>query len=209
MGGCGWLRPQLSGNRDPRGPIDVSGYIRNLEAPGRDAYQRPAEVIEQLHLQPDAVVADVGCGPGYFARRLARALPRGLVYAIDVEPRQLDRLNEHLLEDGLTNVIPVLAPVGDPRLPPGGVDLILIVDTYHHFSERSAYLAKLAAGLKATGRLVIIDYHKRDLPIGPPVEHKMAREQILQEVQDAGFRLIEEPALLPYQYFLVFAPPSR
>ncbi len=192
-------------NRDPHGPRDVDRYIHNLEDPHRDAYQMPDAVVAALNLAPDAVVADVGCGPGYFTRRLARAVPQGMVFAVDVEPRQLDRLNEHLQADGVTNVVPVLAPAGDPRLPPGRVDLILVVDTYHHFDDRPHYLAKLARALKPEGRLVVIDYHKRELPVGPPVEHKIAREQELEEIRAAGFQLIEEPTLLPYQYFLVFA----
>ena len=81
------------------------------------------------------------------------------------------------------------------------------ISTYHHFDDRPRYLAKLARALKPDGRLAIIDYHKRELPVGPPVEHKMAREQVLEEAQAAGFRLLTEPTLLPYQYFLIFLRP--
>lgn len=201
--GC-WTRPGRQANRDTHGPPDVASYIRALEDPGRDAYQMPDAVIRTLALAPNAVVADVGCGPGYFTRRLARAVPTGMVFAVDVEPRQLDRLNQHLTAENITNVVPVLAPVDDPRLPPGRVDLILVVDAYHHFDDRAGYLGKLARALKPDGRLVIIDYHKRELPVGPPVAHKMAREQVIEEVENAGFRLIDEPTPLPYQYFLIF-----
>ncbi len=192
-------------NRDPHGPRDVEAYIAHLESPERDSWQKPTEVVAALGLEADAWVADVGCGPGYFARRLARAVPNGLVFAVDVEPRQLDRLNHHLKEEQLRNVVPVLAPPDDPRLPPGRFDVVLIVNTYHHFPDRPRYLARLRDGLKENGRLVIVDYHAGELPVGPPPDHKLAREVVLEEVTAAGFRLMEEPTFLPYQYFLVFA----
>ncbi|HET6205142.1 MAG TPA: methyltransferase domain-containing protein [Planctomycetota bacterium] len=200
-------------NRDPHGPADVEGYIRVLEDPKRDAYQKPDEVVAALRLPPDATVADLGCGPGYFTARLARAVPRGIVYAVDVEPAQLDRLNEKSRKEGLENVVPVLATADDPRLPPGRIDLLFVCDTYHHFDDRPRYLQKLRRCLKEDGRLVVIDFFKRKLPVGPPPEHKMEREEELAEVEAAGFRLVEEPTFLDFHYFLVFepgeAPPER
>jgi ubiquinone/menaquinone biosynthesis C-methylase UbiE len=205
--GCAGTPVHLSsGNRDPHGPADVEAHMEWLESPERDAWQKPDQVIAALSIAGDAVVADVGCGPGYFSRRLARAVPRGLVYAVDVEPRQLDRLNERLRRDHIENVIPVLAPLDDPRLPPGRIDLVLVVDTYHHFGDRPAYLARLRRALAPGGRLAILDYHKRELPIGPPLEHKLAREVVLEEARAAGFRLIAEPTVVEYQYFLIFQP---
>lgn len=193
-------------NRDPHGPADVQAYIGNLESRSRDKWQKPDEVIRTLKLAPNAVVADVGCGPGYFTRRLAKAVPNGVVYAVDVEPRQLDRLNQHLSDDGVVNVVPVLAALDDPRLPPGRVDLVLVVDSYHHFQDRPDYLGKLKRALAPGGRLVIIDYHKREMKVGPPVEHKLAREIVLDETTAAGFRVIEEPTVIEYQYFLILEP---
>jgi len=191
-------------NRDVHGPADVEAYIRHLESAERDAWQRPDEVIAYLQLSPSAWVADVGCGPGYFTRRLARAVPQGVVFAVDVEPRQLDRLNEHLTREGLANVVPVLAPPADPRLPPRLFDLVFVVDTYHHFPDRVRYLERLRDALRPGGRIMIIDYHKRELPVGPPPDHKLEREVVLEEASRAGLVLIDEPTFLPYQYFLVF-----
>ncbi len=193
-------------NRDLHGPSDVEAYIRHLESSDRDAWQRPDEVVAALKLYPDAWVADVGSGPGYFTRRLARAVPEGVVFAVDVEPRQLDRLNEHLGNEGLRNVVPVLAPPEDPRLPPRLFDVILVVNTYHHFPQRVRYLERLRSALRPAGRLVVIDYHKRDLPVGPPPDHKIDREVVIQEARQAGLTLTDAPDFLPYQYFLVFRP---
>jgi SAM-dependent methyltransferase len=197
--------PDAPANRDPHGPADLGRHIRWLESRERLEFQKPDAVIAALDLAPDAVVADIGCGPGVFARRLARALPRGLVYAVDVEPQQLYRLQQHLAADGLDNVVPVLASLDDPHLPPGRVDLILVVDTYHHLERRDAYLQTLARALTSEGRLVIIDYFKRALPVGPPPDHKIARTTVLAEVEAAGYRLLAAPTFLPYQYFLIFA----
>jgi ubiquinone/menaquinone biosynthesis C-methylase UbiE len=197
-----------SKNRDPHGPDDVEAHIRWLESSERDWFQKPAELITALRLPPDAVVADLGCGPGYLTRPLARAVPEGIVYAVDVEPRQLYRLQEYLRQDEIHNVVPTLASLSDPYLPPGRIDLILVVDTYHHFEDRERYLQTLARALKPSGRLAIVDYHKRELPVGPPVDHKMARDDVLREVLQAGYALLEEPEVLPYQYFLVFGRPG-
>jgi SAM-dependent methyltransferase len=195
-------------NRDPHGPKDLEAHIRWLESPKRDWFQRPAELIAALRLPADAVVADLGCGPGYLTRRLAHAVPKGIVYAVDVEPRQLYRLQEHLRTEEIPNVVPVLASLSDPHLPPGRLDLIIVLDTYHHFEDRERYLQTLARALKPGGRLAIVDYHKHKLPVGPPVDHKMAREVVLQEALQAGYALLEEPNVLPYQYFLVFGRPA-
>lgn len=204
VAGCAGPGPLGEPNRDPHGPADVAQYIAALEDSARDEYLMPEEVLAALALAPNAVVADVGCGPGYFTLRAARLAPAGVVYGVDVEPRQLDRLNEHLTATGIPNVVPVLATVDDPRLPPRGVDVILVIDTYHHFDDRPAYLAKLRAALKPGGRLVDIDFHAGELPVGPPPDHKFSREQSVQEIEAAGFTLVEEPTFLPYHYFLIF-----
>jgi ubiquinone/menaquinone biosynthesis C-methylase UbiE len=196
-------------NRDPHGPDDVEEHIRWLESSARDSFQKPDEVIRALRLDRTDTIADLGCGPGYFTRPLARAVDRGIVYAVDVEPRQLYRLHEHLAADQLANVVPVLSSLSDPHLPPRRMDVILVVDTYHHFDDRPRYLRTLARTLKPGGRLVIIDYYKRKLPVGPPVDHKVARETVLREVLAAGYELLEEPTVLPYQYFLVFGLPAE
>lgn len=195
-------------NRDPHGPADLAAYIAHLESPDRDAWQKPDDVVAAFRLSPTDWVADVGSGPGYFALRLARAVPAGLVFAVDVEPRQLDRLNEHISAEGLRNVVPVLAVGDDPRLPVERFDLILVVNTYHHFPNRVRYLQRLREALRGNGRLVIIDYWEGELPIGPPPDHKLPRARVIQEATEAGFHLIEEPRFLPYQYFLVFAGPE-
>lgn len=188
-------------------PPDLDRYIAHLADPARDAWQKPDQVIAALSLRPGQVACDVGAGPGYFTLRLARAVgPQGRVYAVDVEPKILDALRERLAASGLRNVTPVLALADDPLLPAAACDVILIVDTYHHFPDRVAYLGRLTRALRRGGRIVNVDYHKRETPVGPPVEHRLSREEFLVEAQSAGLVVAEEPTFLPYQYFVVLRP---
>jgi ubiquinone/menaquinone biosynthesis C-methylase UbiE len=185
-------------------PADLDAYMARLLDSERNAWQKPDQVVSALRLRPGQVACDVGAGPGYFTLRLARGVgPRGLVYAVDVEPRILERLRERLAESGVRNVLPVLALADDPLLPDGAGDIVLVVDTYHHFPDRPAYLRRLARSLKPTGRLVNIDHHKRETPVGPPLAHRVSREAFLDEAARAGFRLVDEQGFLPHQYFLV------
>jgi ubiquinone/menaquinone biosynthesis C-methylase UbiE len=202
--------PSFAQHGDPGrygNPTDLEAYIARLADPARDAWQKPDQVVDALHLRPGQVACDVGAGPGYFTLRLARAVgPAGRVYAVDVEPKILDALREKLAASGLRNVTPVLALAGDPLLPPGACDLVLVVDTYHHFPERVAYLGRLAQALRPGGRIVNIDYHKRETPVGPPMAHRLSREEFLAEAQSAGLVMAEEPAFLANQYFIVLRP---
>lgn len=188
-------------------PADLDAYIKHLADPARDAWQKPDEVVAALRLRPGQVACDVGAGPGYFTLRLARAVGNaGRVYAVDVEPKILDALRERLAGSGLRNVTPVLALADDPLLPAAACDVVLIVDTYHHFPERVAYLGRLARALRPEGRIVNIDYQKRATPVGPPLDHRLSREVFLGEARSAGLVVAEEPAFLPYQYFVVLRP---
>jgi ubiquinone/menaquinone biosynthesis C-methylase UbiE len=172
--------------------------------PDRAAWQKPDAVIKAIGLTRGDVVADVGAGPGFFTPRLARAVgPRGHVYAVDPEPFMLDRLRSRVRAARVRNVTPVLGLGGDPMLPPRSCDVALIVDTYHHFDDGVRFLRALARALRPRGRLVNIDFDKRETPVGPPVEHRVAREDFLRDAERAGLRLAAEHRFLPHQYFLV------
>ncbi len=184
---------------------DPAAYIAFLEDPARDAYQRPDEVMKALALRPGEVVADIGSGSGYFTLRLARAVgDTGRVYAVDVSPDMIRHLNRRLRDAAVRNVVPVLSEPDDPLLPDASVDRFVIVDTWHHIEDRPAYLALLKRMLKPGGQVVHIDFQKRDLPVGPPPAMKISREELVGQMEAAGFRLSAEHTFLPYQYFLVF-----
>jgi ubiquinone/menaquinone biosynthesis C-methylase UbiE len=178
-----------------------------MEDPSRAEWQKPDQVVQALELRPGQIACDIGAGPGYFTFPVARAVTEaGHVYAVDVEPRMLEGLRKRLRKTSLRNVTPVLALEDDPLVPAGACDLILVVDTYHHFPSGPAYLRRLARSLRPGGRLVNIDFHKRELPVGPPPEHKLTREEFLAQADAAGLSLVDEHTFLPYQYFLVLEP---
>ncbi len=183
-------------------PRSAEDYARILDDPQRDAWQKPHEVVMALDLRPSDTVADIGAGSGYFAVRFARHA--GKVLAVDIDPKLLEMVTTRAGEQKLANVETVVAAADDPHLRAESLDVIFICDVIHHIEKRDAYYQLLARALKPGGRLVIVDFHKKPLPVGPPPEMKIAREALIAEVRAAGFRLAQEHTFLPYQYFLVF-----
>lgn len=186
---------------------DVEHWVSVFDDPARDAWQKPRELVAALGLRPGGTVADLGAGTGYFSRYLSEAVgAKGTVFAVDVEPNLVVHMRERAEKEGTANVVPVLGSADNPRLPAGGVDLVLIVDTYHHLDDRVRYMERLRGVLRHGGRVAVVEWEKRDLPVGPPPEHKLAREAVVGEMEAAGYRLVEEPKVLPYQYVVVFGP---
>ena len=177
-------------------------WARIFDDPARDDWQRPHQVIEALHLAPNAVVADIGAGTGYFTVRIARMIPAGRVVAEDIEPDMIEHISERVKRENLPNVTPLLGKADDAMLP-APVDLVLLVDTYHHISDREAYFRRLASHLKTQGEVAIIDF-TTDSPIGPPPGERLATADVKQEMARAGYALAAEHRFLPNQYFLIF-----
>jgi ubiquinone/menaquinone biosynthesis C-methylase UbiE len=187
---------------------DPTAYIASLDDPARDAYQKPDEVLKALALREGEAVADLGAGSGYFTLRFARAVGEsGRVYAVDVSPEMIRHLNRRLRGAGIRNVVTVLSDPDDPLLPDASVDRFVIVNTWHHIEAQAEYLGLLKRMLKPGGQVIHIDFQKRDLPVGPPPGMKIAREDLVKQMEAAGFRLTAEHGFLPYQYFLVFTVP--
>ncbi len=175
-----------------------------FDDPKRDEWQKPHEVIQALALRPDAVIADIGSGTGYFAMRFANMVPQGRVYGVDIEPDMVKYLAERAKREKRDNVIPVAGAPEDPRLPEKA-DLILMVDVFHHIEDRARYFRKLRASLKPGGRVAIIDF-RLDSPEGPPRAARIAPDRVISELKAAGYTLAKEHRFLPNQYFLVFQP---
>ena len=179
-------------------------WAQVFDDPQRDAWQKPHEVIQALALKPDAVIADIGSGTGYFSARFANMVPKGRVYGVDTEPDMVKYLADRAKREGLKNVTAVAGAPGDPRLPEK-VDLIIMVDVFHHVGDRDRYLRRLGDSLKPGGRIAIIDF-RMDSPDGPPKSARIAPDRVKGELKSAGYALVQEHAFLPNQYFLVFRP---
>jgi ubiquinone/menaquinone biosynthesis C-methylase UbiE len=186
---------------------DPKAYIGALEDPQRDAYQKPHEVVHALGLKPGDIIADIGAGSGYFTFHLARHVgEKGKVYAVDVSPEMILRVNRRSREFKMNNVVSVLADSDDPLLPDQSVNRFFICDVWHHIENQTKYLSLMKKMLKPGGEIVMIDFHKKELPVGPPMNMKIAREDLIKQLDGNGYRLTKEHSFLPYQYFLVFVP---
>lgn len=181
---------------------DADKWAKEFDNPERDAWQKPEEILDALHLKPTSIVADIGAGTGYFSVRIARRIPDGKIFAADIEPDMVSYLGERARREHLINIVPVLATAGAANLPEP-VDVVLVVDTYHHIGDRPRYFAKLKSSLRPGGWLAIVDF-KADSPSGPPVQYRISPEQITEELNAAGYSLMETLQLLPRQYYLIF-----
>ncbi len=177
-------------------------WARVFDDPARDRWQKPDEVIAALALAPNATVADIGAGTGYFAVRLALKVPQGRVFAVDIEPDMVKYLTGRAQKTNLDNMTAVLAAADDPKLPTK-VDVVLLVNTYHHIGGREGYFRRLANALNAGGRVAVVDF-TIDSPVGPPVSGRLPAADVKAEMQRAGYQLAAEHGFLPNQYFLVF-----
>jgi len=196
------------GERDRHGnPTDFAAYLARLDDPSRARWQLPDRVVSALRLKKGGLAAEIGSGTGQFTIRMAKKVGEdGRVYAIDVEGRMLDILAERAAAAKAYGIVGLLAPDGG-GLPPEPVDVILMVNVFHHVHDRADYLRALATRLAPKGRVFIVDFHERDLPVGPPPDHKLSKADALAAIAAAGLRLVREEKFLPYQYFLVAGHP--
>lgn len=177
--------------------------------PGRALWQKPAKVIETLEIREGDQVADLGTGKGYFLPFLAAVGPSGKVFAVDVEEDIIEALENRIAEEGYHNVETVLGEYDDPLLPDTAIDLVLIVNTYHHIENRSDYFSRLRHDLKPNGRVAIIDPDADIwgvLALAIDNDHQSSREDVRREMAAAGYRLERSSDLLPVQLFDVFVP---
>jgi ubiquinone/menaquinone biosynthesis C-methylase UbiE len=173
----------------------------------RESEEAPDRALDAIGIKRGDVVADIGAGVGYFTWRMAeRAGPSGKVYASDIQPRMLDQLKKNIAARGLTNVVAVLGTEDDPKLPAASVDLALLVDVYHEFSQPQKMLARIRSALRPGGRLILLEYRKEDpdVPIRP--EHKMAVREVRAEIEPEGFRFEKSLETLPRQHIIIFRP---
>jgi ubiquinone/menaquinone biosynthesis C-methylase UbiE len=197
-------RRPVATKRDKHGnPTHFAAYVARLDDPGRAKWQLPDRVVAALKLKKGGTAAEIGSGTGQFTIRMAKKVGGdGRVYAIDVEPRMLELLAERAAAAKAWGIVGLLAPEGN-GLPPEPVDAVLMVNVLHHLHARAEYLRALATRLKPGGRIAIVDFHDRELPVGPPPDHKLARADAIAAIEGAGLRILREEKFLPYQYFLI------
>jgi len=190
-------------------PMSYHG-IPWLNRPERLQEENPEEMLEQLKVEPNMTVCDMGCGDGYYTVELARRVgAEGKVLAVDIQPEMLQELSRRCERLGIKNVDMVLGLPHDPKLPDGKVDLILMVDVYHEFSNPVEMLDAMRRSLKPGGRIALVEFRGEDptVPIKP--EHKMTKKQILKEYKANGFKLVSQYDKLPWQHLMFLSPGSE
>jgi SAM-dependent methyltransferase len=187
---------------------DAEEWSRVFDAPDRDDWQKPAQVIAKLKLARNSLVADIGAGTGYFTVRLAKAVPKGKVFAVDVEPDMVRHIDERAREEKLANVFAKQNRADNPGLVES-VDVAFLCDVVHHIEDRPAFFAKLRDRLRPGGRVVIVDFAP-DAPDGgpgPPKEHRLSVQTLDFELAAADYvRTAFDDDLLPYQYVVEYRP---
>jgi len=194
-------------------PLSGRAYAQPMSYLGADWLDRSERVEEEepdialdaIQLVRGSTVADVGAGSGYMTVKMAKRVgPTGKVYANDIQPEMLTLLRQRLVREKVTNVEPVLGSFDDPKLPPGALDLILMVDVYHEFSEPQKMLRRMREELKPGGRLVLLEYRKEDPAIPIRLDHKMTVAEAKTEVEAEGYNLAKVDEVLPRQHILIF-----
>lgn len=183
---------------------DAKKWTKVFDDPKRDEWQKPARVVEVMAIAPGMTVADVGAGTGYFEPHLSRAVgPTGKVIAEDVEPDMVKWITERASREGLANVSAVLGSGDDPKLSAtASIDRVLIVDTWHHVSDRPAFAKRLAASIKKGGAVFIVDF-TMDSPHGPPPAARILPEAVMHDLEAANLTAsVIKDAGLPHQYIV-------
>ena len=176
-----------------------------LNRPEREAEEQPDRVVETLGIPEGARVVDLGAGTGYFTWRLAKQVgPTGRVIAVDIQQGMLDRLERNIRERGVENVQIVLGEPGDPRIPPGYADLVLLVDVYHELAQPETIMEHVRRGLKPGGQVVVIEYRKEDASIPLPPVRKMTVAEVRSELEPLGFRFVASMDFVPTQHIIIF-----
>ena len=176
-----------------------------LERPEREREEMPNRLIEMLKLKEGDVVADIGVGTGYIARRISPKIGEtGTIYGVEIQQEMLDILDEKMAEEGITNIKGILGTITDPKLPPNSVDLVIMVDVYHEFSHPYEMMQNICRGLKIGGRVAFIEYRLEDDNVPIKRLHKMSELQVIKEATPHPLSWVETLDDLPWQHVIIF-----
>jgi ubiquinone/menaquinone biosynthesis C-methylase UbiE len=202
---AGWAQSTHPATGREIAPVMGMGGADWLVRAEREKEEAPERALDAIGLAKGDVVADIGAGAGYFTWRMAeRVGPGGKVFASDIQPRMLELLRKNVGARGLNNVVPVLGVEDDPKLPAGALDLALLVDVYHEFSQPQKMLRKIRESLKASGRMVLLEYRKEDPAVPIRLEHKMTVSEVRAEIEPEGFAFVTSVETLPRQHVIIF-----
>ena len=176
-----------------------------LERPEREREEMPNRLVEMLKLKAGDVVADIGIGTGYIARRISPKIGEtGVIYGVEIQQEMLDILAEKMAEAGITNIKGVLGTITDPKLPPNSVDLAIMVDVYHEFSHPYEMMQNICRGLKIGGRVAFVEYRLEDDNVPIKRLHKMSELQVIKEATPHPLSWVETLDDLPWQHVIIF-----
>lgn len=175
-----------------------------LERNSRTQEENTILAVASLPIKSNSVVADIGAGSGFYTFRVAQRIPKGKVYAVEIQNDAIAYLKKKALEDKLANVEVIKGTEISPNLPLNSIDLAFMVDVYHELAHPVAYLAALSKALKPGGRLLLLEYKEEDPAVAIKAEHKMSVKQAKKELAANGFKLVKNGTFLPLQHFLLF-----
>ena len=179
-----------------------------LNRPERIREEMPDDVVANMGLESDHVVADIGAGSGYFSFRIADRVPSGKVLAVDIQPEMLQLIERQKTDTGVANIEGVLGQIDNPNLAPNSIDAAIMVDAYHEFSHPFEMINGIYDALRPGGRIFLLEYRGEDdsVPIRPL--HKMTEEQVVKEMSIFGLEWTETLDFLPWQHMMIFTKPS-
>lgn len=178
-----------------------------LERPERDAEENTTQLLENFNLEEDEVVADIGAGTGYYSFRMAEQVPKGKVYAVDIQPEMLAMMQEKKKKEGIENVALVQGDLMSPNLPENAVDMILFVDVYHELSHPREMMEAIYRSMKPGARVVLVEYRMEDPKVPIKKLHKMSIRQAKKEMKAVGLKFDENISNLPWQHCMIFRKP--
>ncbi len=205
FGAVSFAQDEATPKRTPAAVMSFHG-AGWLERPSREKEEQPYEVLEYMKLENGDMVADIGCGTGYYARKIAKQVaPDGKVYGVDIQPEFIVLIKEFCEKEEITNVVPILGDDDNPKLPKGELDWIIMADVYHEFQKPQAMLDEMRQALKPDGRIALLEYRLHGKTAGHiKIEHRMSVAQVLSEWNPAGFELVDLQEFLPSQHLFIF-----
>lgn len=180
-----------------------------LDRPEREQEEGSSKLLPALKLKPDAVVADIGAGSGFYSFPMARLVGAGgKVYAVDIQPEMLTLIRQRMKQRGVQNIEPILGTEKDPKLPANSIDLILLVDVYHEFAFPFEMTEAMVKALKPGGRIAFVEFRMEDANVPIKLVHKMTQKQVIKEMEPHPLRWVGTLDVLPWQHIILFEKKS-